>query len=199
MTGPKSQHVLASYQAEALFDLLLHRQLYLSEVVRFNRPDGIDGYGPPFHVDQTTPSTSPILQTLLYRFVLPLPGVNSVTPLFWKNICQLMKNFSGANLSQSYEHTGLGLRRMLASGCSALLEYPARGIFGGLRKAKSKRPRDDYDPQDPDDIKQAFEALLQEVVYGNAVDELFDKVAETSELEKHDLMIQSAHEYIVVK
>jgi hypothetical protein len=122
-----------------------------------------------------------------------------MSPVFWKNVRQLMKNFSGANLSQSYEHTGLGLRRMLASGCSALLEYPARGVFGGLRKTKSTRPRDDYDLEDPDDIRQAFEALLQEVVYAKAVDELFDKIAETPDLEQHDLMIQCAHEYIVVK
>jgi hypothetical protein len=198
MTPSKSSDLLP-HQTQALFDLLIHRQLYLREAVRFNRPNGVDGYGPPFDTHQTTPSTSPILQSLLYRFILPLPGLKSVSPTFWSNVRQLLKNFSSANLSQSYEHTGIGLRRTLASGCSALLEYPAQGMYGGLRREKIMRDRDDYDPEDPDDIKQAFGVLLQEVVYGEEVDALFDKIAETPDLEKHDLMIQAAHEFIVMK
>jgi PX-associated len=198
MTTAKSSDLLP-HQAEALFDLLVHRQLYVREVVRFNRPNGIDGYGPPFDAEQDTPSTSPVLQSLLYRFVLPLPGLKSVSPTFWINIRQLVQNFSAANLSQSYEHTGIGLRRTLASGTSALLEYPARGMFGGLRKEKIKGDRDDYDPADPDDMKQAFGVLLQEIVYGDEIDALFDKIAETPDLGEHDFMIQSAHEYIVMK
>jgi hypothetical protein len=72
-------------------------------------------------------------------------------------------------------------------------------MYGGLHREKIMRDRDDYDPEDPDDIKQAFGVLLQEVVYGEEVDALFDKIAETPDLEKHDLMIQAAHEFIVMK
>jgi hypothetical protein len=199
MTASKQPPDLAPHHAQALFDILVHRKLYQNEVIRFNKPEGIDGYGPPFDLDSTDSSTSPILQSLLYRFILPLPGVNSFSSTFWANVRQLLKNFSAANLSQSYEHTGLGVRRTLATGSSALLEYPARGIFGGFRKEKSKRDRNDYDLEDPDDLAKAFSALLQEVVYGEEIDALIEKIKETPDITQHDKMVQAAHEYILIK
>jgi hypothetical protein len=189
---------LPAHQAAALFDLLLHKQLYLSEVVRFNRPDGIDGYGPPFDKEKTDPSTSPILQTLLYRFIYTLPGLKSVSPVFWSNVRKLLKDFAGANLSQSYEHTGLGLRRTLGTGGAALLEYPARGVFGGLKKEAPTTDTEEYDIEDPHDLQRAFWHLAHECVYEDGIDQVFDKMAETSDLAQHNTMVQAAHEYILV-
>ena len=190
---------LSSQQSQALFDLLIHRQLYFSEFLRFNTADGIDGYGPPFDSDAELPSTSPISQSLIYRFILPLPGVKSISPTFWDNFQRLMKQFSAANLSESYDHRGLGLRRLLAAGVAALLEHPAKGCFAG---SSTKAPNSDYeyDLADADDLKQAWNALIYGLVYDdNVVDELFETVAKTPDLSEHPDAIQAAHEYILIK
>lgn len=189
---------LSPQRAQALFDLLSHHETYF-ECTRFNLPDGIDEYGPPFDPKESGPSTSPILQTLIYRFVLTLPGLRDVSSKFWQNIQQLMKKLAAANLSESYDHGGLGLRRSLATGSAALLEYPARGCFGGLKEDLSNANRTDYDYNDPDDITQAWSDFLQEVVYSDMIDELFEVVAVTENLSEHKPMVQAAHEYILVK
>jgi hypothetical protein len=109
-----------------------------------------------------------------------------------------MKKFASANLSESYDHGGLGLRRSLATGASALLEYPARGVFGGLLKVESDGQERTYDVGDPDDTKDAWNDFLQEIVYSDMIDKLFEKVAETDELADHEPMVQAAHEYILI-
>jgi hypothetical protein len=193
---------LSPQRAQALFDLLIHHQTYFADCIRFNRHDGIKNYGPPFDAASTSiPSTAPILQTLLYRFVLPLPGVRSFSPTFWDNVKQLMEKFAEANLSDSYDHAGLGLRRTLATGAAALLEYPAKGVYGQVEK---KEPHVDalskvYDIEDSDDLKEAFDVFLQQVVHGDTIDELFGKVAETPELSEHSSLVQAAHEYLLVQ
>lgn len=112
-----------------------------------------------------------------------------------------MERFAGANLSDSYDHAGIGLRRTLATGAAALLEYPAKGVFGHLERkepdasALSKH----YDLEDPDDLKDAFEIFNQQVVHGTLIDELFDKVAATADLSEHSSMVQAAHEYMLVQ
>jgi hypothetical protein len=189
---------LSPQRAHALFDLLTHHETYF-ECTRFNSPDAIDDYGPPFDSKDSGPSTSPILQTLNYRFVLTLPGFRNVSAKFWQNIQQLMKKLAAANLSESYDHGGLGLRRSLATGCAALLEYPARGCFGGLKKDLSNANRTDYDYNDPDDISEAWSDFLQQVVYADTIDRLFEAVAATDSLSEHEPMVQAAHEYILVK
>jgi hypothetical protein len=193
---------LPPHRLRALYDLLIHHQLYYGEVIKFNDPSGIDGYGPPFDSKETAePSSSPILQTLLQRFVLSLPGIVQLPDTFWENVRELMKKFAEANLSDSYDHTGLGLRRTLATGGSAILEYPARGSFVRSKEQKKARERDvnDYDPKDPDDIKEAWDHFLQEIVHGDLIDELFEKIAETDDLAQHSTMVQAAHEYILIK
>jgi hypothetical protein len=193
---------LSPQRAQALFDLLIHHQTYFADCRRFNRPDGINGYGPPFDSYATsTPSTAPILQTLLYRFILPLPGVRSFSPTFWDNVKILMEKFAEANLSDSYDHAGLGLRRTLATGAAALLEYPAKGVFGHLEKSEPdpEALKKMYDLEDPDDLKEAFGVFMQQVVHGNMIDKIFEKIAETSELSEHNSVTQAAHEYMLVQ
>jgi PX-associated len=192
---------LPPHRLRALYDLLIHHQLYYGEVIKFNEPDGIDGYGPPFDpTDSNEPSSSPILQTLLQRFILSLPSMTKLSDTFWVNVRELMKRFAAANMSDSYDHTGLGLRRTLATGCSAMLEYPARGSFA---KSKLKdlidKDYDDYDPSDADDVKEAWEHFLHDLVHGDLIDEMFEKIAETDDLSLHPPLVQAAHEYILVK
>lgn len=199
---------LSPQRAHALFDLLLHHQTYFNDCVRFNRPDGIDDYGPPFDDPVSgEPSNTPVLQTLLYRFILPLPGVNSFSPTFWSNVRTLVRNFATANLSDSYDHAGLGLRRTLATGASALLEYPGRGVFGKLPESKEEDDDDDddndnmkeYDHEDPEALKNAWKKFLQKIVYGDMIDQLFDQTAETDLLSDHEPLVQAAHEYILLQ
>src|ERR1700761_6793289 len=158
---------LALHRVRALFDLLIHHQLYYGEVIQFNNPDGIDGYGPPFDSKESEePSSSPILQTLLQRFVLPLPGIIRLPDPFWENVRELLKRFAAANMSDSYDHTGLGLRRTLATGTSAMLEYPARGCFARSRMQDvERRDPNDYDPKDAEDVKEAWDHFLHEIVH----------------------------------
>jgi len=40
---------------------------------------------------------------------------------------------------------------------------------------------------------------LQEAVYGNLMDEMFAKAAETDDLERHPSLVRAFHEYVVVK
>jgi hypothetical protein len=192
---------LPPHRLRALYDLLVHHQLYYGEVIRFNDPSGIDGYGPPFDSLDSSPSSSPILQSLLQRFVLALPGIANLSDSFWEKVRELMKNFAEANLSDSYDHTGLGLRRTLATGCSAMLEYPGRGAFARSKEDSNvrKRPVDDYDVKEVEDVKEAWERFLQELVHGDLIDQLFEKIAETDDLSQHSAMVQAAHEYILVK
>jgi PX-associated len=198
MATPKR---LSSQRSEALFDLLIHRQLYFREFLRFNTADGTDGFGPPFAPaadDAAARSSSPVSQSVVARFVLPLPGVRSIAPAFWDNVRRLMEQFSAANLSESYDHKGLGLRRLLAAGVAALLESPARGSLVGLAGAAPGADCE-YDVTDADDLKQGWRTLLYGLVYESTVDELFETVARTPDLSEHPASIQAAHEYMLIK
>jgi hypothetical protein len=87
----------------------------------------------------------------------------------------------------------------LATAVSALLEYLARGKFGGLPNKKVERPRDGYDLEDPNDLVAGFQDLLQGLVYGELLDEIVAKVAETADLSDHTTMVQAAHRFILIK
>jgi hypothetical protein len=198
MAAPKR---LSTQQSQALFDLLIHRQLYFCEFLRLNTAEGTDGFGPPFapaNASAPARSSCPVSQSLVARFVLPLPGVRSVAPAFWDNVRRLSGQFSAANLSESYDHKGLGLRRLLAAGVAALLETPARGSLVGLADA-APGGGGEYDVADADDLKQGWRALLYGLVYESTVDELFETVARTPDLSEHPASVQAAHEYILIK
>jgi len=44
----------------------------------------------------------------------------------------------------------------------------------------------------------AWDDFLQQIVYGDLLDRLFSKAAETDQLSEHDSLVQAAHEYAVV-
>lgn len=188
---------LSPEQTDALVDILTHRETY-TEIEDFKIPGAIKKYGPPFQ-DDTSTSTSPILQTLLSKFVLKLPGLRDVSPRFWKvQIEDIIQELSEAELSESYDKGILGIRKTLATAISALIEYPARGCLGGFPKREDYKRRQ-YDTTDPDDVLQSWQDCLQEMIYGDLIDELFQKAAETDDLSKHDSLVQAMHEFIVVK
>lgn len=188
---------LTPEQSAALFDILTHKETY-DEIQDFKIPGAISKYGPPFQNDTST-STSPILQTLLSKFVLKLPGLKDISSDFWKvRVHDLIQELSDADLSETYEKGVLGIRKTLATAISALIEYPARGCLGGFKNNNTSRAKK-YDVKKPDDVLQAWQDALQAIVYGDLVDELFAKAAETENLLEHDTLVQGMHEFVVVK
>ncbi|KAK4998656.1 hypothetical protein LTR66_002160 [Elasticomyces elasticus] len=189
---------LSPEQATALFDILSHHETY-AEIENFKYPGAIFLYGPPFELQGAEPSTSPILQTLLARFVLTLPGIRDAGDDFWRTRVQtIVEQLSAAELSESYDKGVLGIRKTLATAISALVEYPARGCLGGFPKQEQAMARKDYDKSKPDDVLEAWHNFLQQLVHGDLIDEMFKKAAETDDLSKHDGIVQAAHEYVAV-
>ncbi|KAF2433180.1 hypothetical protein EJ08DRAFT_584187 [Tothia fuscella] len=190
---------LSPQQLHALFDILTHHQTY-NEIQKFKDPKAIQNYGPPFDPKTSSPSSSPILQTLLYRFVLELPGVKDVTPDFWEKRCQsLVEKLAAAELSESYDKGTIGSRRTLATAISTLLEYPARGVYGGLgRKIDNSKAPEEYDLSEPEDVLEAWDAFAQELVHGEMIEHIFATIAETDKLEEQTSLVQAAHEYLVI-
>lgn len=194
MTDTKS---LSQEQVTTLFDILSHNETY-SEIEDFKSPNTIHEYGPPFQDDKK--SSTPILQSLLSKFILRLPGLRDVSPDFWKvRVESLIGELSAAELSESYDKGMLGMRKTLATAISALIEYPARGVLGGFPKDEAAFKQRDYDLTNGDDVLRGWQDFLQQLVYGDKWDALFSKAAETDDLTKHDSLTQAAHEFVVVK
>jgi len=187
---------LTPSESHVLFDILTHRETY-NEIEDFKQPGAINSYGPPFQ-DDISKSQAPILQTLLSKFALKLPGLRDVSPEFWKTqVSDIIQELSQAELSESYDKGVLGIRKTLATAISALIEYPARGCLEGIEKdLPAKRT---YDTKNADDVLQSWYDAVQCLVYGDLVDELFTKAAETDDLSKQSSLVQGMHEFVVVK
>jgi hypothetical protein len=188
---------LSPAQAHALFDILTHHETY-AEIQNFQSPNAIHEYGPPFRkADDVTP-TSPLLQTLLTKFALRLPGLNSVPKEFWEEHMQsIVEKLGAAELSQSYDKGSLGSRKTLATAISAVLENIARGCLGGY--ARHDIENRDYDLSKAEDVQHGWDDFVQQLIYGDMISKLFQQVAETDSLEDHPMLVQAAHEYILVK
>jgi len=122
---------------------------------------------------------------------------------FWTvRVRALISALAAAELSESYDKGVLGIRKTLATAISALIEYPARGVFGGLRrdaKALQEAQKRDYDARKAEDVAAAFQDFIQQLVYNDQIwDELFQKTAETDDLSKQSSLVRGAHEYIVL-
>ncbi|KAK5111035.1 hypothetical protein LTR62_005410 [Meristemomyces frigidus] len=187
---------LTATQQHALFDILTHHETY-QEISDFRQPGVIAEYGPPFQ-DSLSVSDSPILQALLSKFILKLPGLRDVSKDFWQTrVADLIDELAQAELSESYDKGVLGVRKTLATAISALIEYPARGTLGGVPEKKDREKRE-YDTSNPDDVMRSWHDALQEMVYGDLVDVLFAKAAETDDLNKHPSLVRAMHEFVVV-
>ncbi|KAG6103913.1 hypothetical protein E4U31_002431 [Claviceps sp. LM219 group G6] len=166
------------------------------------------------HKNQSREPSAPLLQSLLTRLLLPMPGLSDLPPAFWTSRLQtLLARLGQANLSESYDKGALGTRKVLATGCSALLEMLSRGLLGGLPRGEGTS-RDDgpgprsgpeteaglkadenekqYDLNKADDLERAWENVLQELVYGDLVDELFDHFGKEDDLETMSPMVEAS-------
>lgn len=188
---------LSSEQASALLDILTHAETY-SEIRDFREPGSLNHYGPPFTQEAGKSSASPALQALVSRFLLPLPGLRDLTSDFWKVQLQtIINDLEKADLSESYDKGLLGSRKTVATAISALIEYPVRGTFAGFDKQENARHK--YDLHSADDLLQSFRDFMQEAVYGDMLDKLVAKAAETDKLADHEPIVQAVHEYVLVK
>lgn len=190
---------LSPAEANALLDILVHYETY-SEIRDFRYEKAIREYGSPFQDKANIKSGTPVLHTLVNRFLLHLPGLKDVSKDFWaKRVEPLIAAFSSSNLSESYDKGSLGQRKTCSTAVSAFLEYPARGYFGGYSKQDVLRKSGDYDASNAEDISAAWEDFRQQLVYSNLLEDVLNMVAETDKLEKHPALTQAAHRFIVVK
>lgn len=190
---------LTPTQAHALLDVLSHNGLY-DEIEDFRFPGSLDHYGPPFQATRGSPSQTPSLQALVSKFVLHLPGLRDVNEAFWKErVAALINGLEEADLSESYDKGFIGIRKTLSTAISALIEYPARGVFAGFDEPSEEDLNRKYDTSKSEDIQRAFRDLMHQIVYGGMIDEMVEKVGETPKLSEHSQLVQAAHEYIIVK
>lgn len=101
-------------------------------------------------------------------------------------------------MSESYDKGILGVRKTLATAISALIEYPARGVLGGFSKEPIHHSPQ-YHLDSAEDVQLAWKNSVQDMVYGDLIDKLFVKTAETADLTQHDSLVQGMHEFILVK
>jgi hypothetical protein len=191
---------LTSAQTHALFDILIHHQLY-SEIEAFKYPSTIDQYGYPFKKAEGTQSTSPLLQNILNKFALTNPALKKLERSFWQDkIGVLVAKLGEAELSESYDKGAIGSRKALATAASSIAEYVARGMLGGYPVSKgSDGQKKDYDTSKPEDVQRGFDDLMHGLIYDDLLDQMFSKIKETGKLEDHLPVVQAAHEYMLLK
>jgi PX-associated len=191
--------ILDPNQNSALLDILSHAEVY-SEIRDFREQGTLAKYGPPFDSLTGEISKSPSLQTLLSKFVLTLPGLRDVSRAFWQeHVYAIIEDFEKAELSESFDKGNLGIRKTLATAASVLIEYLVRGVFGGLEKLVGRDGYYEYDTTDSEDLSKGFRDFIHQAVYGDIIDDLMAKAAETDKLSEHLPVVQAAHEYILVK
>ncbi|KAF2006211.1 hypothetical protein P154DRAFT_422694 [Amniculicola lignicola CBS 123094] len=191
---------LTPAQTHALFDILIHHQLY-GEIEAFKYPDAIDHYGYPFKKEDGTQTTSPLLQNMFNKFALRLPGLSDIGRDFWQVKCRvLLRKMAEAELSESYDKGAIGARKALATAISSVLEYISRGILGGFPGAGTKEgaKEKEYDISKADDILQAWDDGVREIIYGDLLDDMFENTAATGKLEDHTSLVKAMHEYILL-
>ncbi|KAF1834588.1 hypothetical protein BDW02DRAFT_549907 [Decorospora gaudefroyi] len=189
---------LSAAQTHALFDILIHHQVY-SEIEAFKYPSTIDQYGYPFRKADGVQSTSPLLQNMLNKFALCNPAIRRFGDEFWADkIRTLVARMAEAELSESYDKGAIGSRKALATAASSLAEYVARGMLGGYPVTPTRESTAEYDTNKPEDVIQGFNDLVHGSIYGDALDELYEKVKATPRLEDHASTLQAAHEYMLL-
>lgn len=186
---------LTPAQLRALFDILTHYQAY-SEIRDFRDPETVYEYGKP-----APRSTTPVLQHLVTAFVFPFVGISNLSREFWSVEAQgILSSFAEANLSESYDKGAVGTRRTLATITSSLIEAAARGCLGGhARRVRigEHLQQTSYDLTNAAALRKAWDDVLQELVYGDLIDELIDFETETEDLEAHSPAAEAAVRYII--
>ncbi|TLS31075.1 hypothetical protein PpBr36_03740 [Pyricularia pennisetigena] len=200
---------LSAAELHALFDILTHYETY-SEFVDLRYPDTPANIGYPFakrikdgSLVHATKPAAPIIQQLLATFVTEIFALRSLPNSFWSVQLQgIFENLAAANLSESYDKGTLGTRKTLCTVFSSILELVARGQLGGVQRnvenTRSLRSNV-YNLDSAQSLIKAWDDVVQELVYGNLIDELFDHAAKVSgNLEEHSAAAEAAAHYIVM-
>ena len=188
---------LSPIQTYALFDILSHHEAY-AEVQALKDPRTVANFGVPLEPDDPQNSSSPLIQILLRNFILVLPGLRDVPSAFWRqNIKGLATALDDAVLSESYDKGSIGIRKTLSTAISSMIEYVSRGCLGGYARHEDRKVRN-YETSNPDDVINAWDEFLQQIIYGDMLDKMFNKAAETDKLSDHESLVQAAHEYALV-
>ncbi|KAM0300380.1 hypothetical protein HYE67_010426 [Fusarium culmorum] len=157
--------------------------------------------------DDNQPSTAPILQAMLKRFILKLPGIKDLPREFWSVRVQgLLTRLGEAELSESYDKGAVGTRKVLATGSSGLLEMVSRGVLGGVKRTnpsdksldKKEGSKVEYDRTKATDLVKAWDDVVEGLVYGTLADEMFDHFSKTPDVESHSPVIGAAAEYAII-
>ena len=192
-----ASQTLSPNQAHALFDILTHHETY-AEIQALKDPNSIAKFGFPVQSETPADSSSPLIQILLQKFIFILPGLRDVSSDFWtSNIKGLATALDDANLSESYDKGSIGIRKTLSTAIASMVEYVSRGCLGGYPKHIKTEDRE-YSTSKPDDVITAWDQFLQQVIYGDGLEKMFVKAAETDKLSDHESLVQTAHEYALV-
>jgi hypothetical protein len=129
---------------------------------------------------------------LLTKMVLPFPGMGDIPRSFWSiRVQSIMSRLGAAHLSESYDKGALGTRKTLATGSSAVIEMIGRGMLGGVEKQEPGAMDDaKYDDGCADDLERAWGNVIQGLVYGDLVDQLFDHFVHSDDLETLSLTVE---------
>ncbi|KAI0540865.1 PX-associated-domain-containing protein [Xylaria digitata] len=194
---------LTAPQLRALLDILIHHETY-AEVQSFRSPEAIETYGWPF-VDRDSKgrparphslSLSPLLQLLLTRLVLTAPAVRDLSTGFWPVTFKgIMKQFGDADLSDSYDKGTLGTRKRLATAASTIHEAVTRGLLSGVPCGSPPDLHARYDREKAQGLTKAWRDCIHHLVYENLIDEIFDQLSRTADLEAHSPALKGAIEY----
>lgn len=196
---------LTASQLRALFNILVHHQTY-AEVEYFKEPEAIDRYGYPFHVNFKNSgdsgdgsSSTPLLQLLLTRIILPVPGIRDLPPEFWNvKFRSIMLRLCEADLSESYDKATLGSRKQLATAASVIHEALTRGLLAGVSQGAGTNLKDHFDAQTASGLTNAYHASIHHLIYGDLVDDLFNRAIATNELEDHSPAVKVAVDYGII-
>lgn len=171
---------------------------------------GSDGDGDEEQEDANRLSELPVMQLLTSTFLMRLPAIKTLPRDFWAVRVQgLLSRFADADLSESYDKGAMGARKTLASGSSAVLEMISRGFLGGVTRqaddAETNTPpstealkKKEYNMQDGRDLARAWDDVLDGLVYGDLVNDLYDHLATTDQLEAHSPAVEASSHYIVL-
>ncbi|KAM0330156.1 hypothetical protein ACHAQA_004329 [Verticillium albo-atrum] len=145
-------------------------------------------------------AASPILQTLLRRFLLTLPGLRDIPEDFWGVRVQgLLQRLAAADLSESYDKGAMGTRKTLATAFSAMIESLVRGCLGGCPPSEGTiDKKETYDLKDAKELERAFNDVLHGIVYGDLIDDITVHVEKSADIEAHSPRIEAAVEYAIL-
>lgn len=195
MNPPSS---LTDEQLDSLLDVLVHRELF-DEVGRLRDREALKNFGIPLQSsDKDISPAFPILRIILETLIVPLPGYKNLPPEFWsENVYGILDKLGEFQLSKSYDVGSISARTTISAILSAILEYPAYLILRGAPSVKLTE-RSDYDLNSASDLEEAWKVFLHKALHEDEITTVFNKIAETDNLELQPNLVQAAHRYMVL-